>query len=565
MSINSGNNYDIDVLRKLGLASDIPQVTSSSSPFIPFNLYSVPTHKVIQDYQLSIQNDGSLKNYLPFFSLKKLNNFKDSNDTQILEHDNFKIQFQQDGYYTEVISKIKLYGQLNHNNLPFHKERLVDNDFFNKFDIKVDKLSEEILHQGINNNLGFSRVSFPAQVSNTNTLSGFYYRKYNSTYSPTVIKTTTGFANITGEIFRVVNGSYVGWTSSNTQGYDTKNYSSFYLPYPTTVDQTTYNGYAVPVKISPALANFPIRNVTGVKLNGLMVISTGNGVNSKICYISPHGLKSGLMNTFVYSLVKQDSTAPSYYKGVSGVIYRGLSLGAEYYTGVNQFPKSGIRYVRSGDKSVSNAIGYTGESGFWRLYNIDSTEHLRQTTPINQTLFYKFYNNLYTGNKGFNQGTWDGIIPANTVFQIEYITTEFNKDIGCSHPFYILYSGYGTLDPIDSKLTKFLTQTNITGVTSTGESDPAYPFESTNRFYVPSKFYRSSSHPTYLDEDENFSKIGRGVGLNRNLSLTSAFNDLKYQYFNVYSWLLKNYTPEIIKQNRKFKKLQKFIKRLKGL
>lgn len=563
MSINTGNNYDIDVLRKLGLASDIPQVTASTNPFIPFNLYSVPTHKVIQDYQLSIQNDGSLKNYLPFFSLKKLNSIKELNNTQILEHDNFKIQFQPDGYYTEVFSKIRLYGQLNHNHLPFHSERLVDNDFFNKFDIKTDKLSEQLLHQGINNDLQFARISVPQGVNNTNILSGFYYRKYNGTYSPTIIKTTTGFANITGEIFKVVNGSYRAWTSSNTQGYDAKNYGSFYLPYPTTVDQTTYNGYAVPTKIAPALSNFPIEGTTGVKLNGLMVISTGNGVTSKICYISPHGLRSGLINTFTYSLVKQDTAGTTtYYKGVSGVICRGLTIGSEYYTGENQFPKSGIRYITSGDKPVSGAVGYTGiNSGFWRLYNIDSNQHLSQTTPINQTLFYKFYSNLYTGNKTFNLGTWNGIIPANTVFQIEYITTEFNKDIGCNQPFFILYSGYGTLDAVDSKITRFLTRANVTGVTSTGEADPAYAFELTNRFHVPEKFYRASSHPTYLDDEEGFSKIGRGVGLNRNLSLMNAFINLKYQYFNAYSWLLKQYIPEVIKQNRKFKKLQKFLLR----
>jgi len=562
MSINTGNNYNVDILRKLGLASDIPQVTAASSPFIPFNLYSVPTHKTIKDYQLAIENDGTLKDYLPFFSLKKLNTAKATNGIQIFEHDNFKIPFQPDGYYTEIVSTVPVLGQLNHNYLPSHSERLIDNDFFNKFDIKIDKVSEEILHQGIDNNLGFARASVPSFTSNTNILSGFYYRKYSGTYSPTIIKTTTGFANVSGEIFKIVNGSYRTWTSSITQGYDAKNYGSFYLGYPTTIDQTTYNGYSVATKIAPALTNFPVEGETGIKLNGLMVISTGNGINSKICYISPHGLKSGLMNTFVYALIKQNSMGPSYYKGVSGVVYRGLTLGSEYYTGENQFPASGIRYVRSGDASTTGAIGYTGvESGFWRLYTIDSTEHLKQTTPINQTLFYKFYNNLYTGNKTFNQGTWDGIIPPNTVFQIEYITTEFNKNIGCSHPFYVLYSGYGTLDATDSKLTKFLTRANVTGVTTTGETDPNLVFDSTNRFHVPSKFYRSSSHPSYLNDNEGFSKIGRGIGLNRNLSLTNSFLNLKYQYFTAYSWLLKTFTPEIIKQNRKFKKLQKFLLR----
>lgn len=558
MSINTGNNYNIDVLRKLGLSSDIPQISNSESPFIPFNLYSIPTHKQIEKYQLSIQNDGTLKDYIPFFSLKKLNEVYSVNGIQISEHDNYKINFQPNGFYTQIVSKIPILGQINHNFSPKHNERLVDNDYFNKFEIKVDKLTQNILHRGINNNLGFSRIAFPSGATNNNTLSGFYYKKNSGTYIPTIIKSAAPIGNISGSLFKSVNGSFRSWKSSDTQGYDAKNYSSFYLGYPTTIDQTTYNGFNIATKIAPALADFPINNETGVKLNGLMIISTGNGVNSKICYISPHGLKTGLMNTFVYSLNKYSGQL--YTKGVSGVVYRGLTIGSEYYTGSNQFPTSGIRYLKSGDQSVTGAVGYTGEtSGFWRLYNIDANEHLKQNTAINSTLFYKFYSGLYTGNKTFNTGTWNGIIPTGTVFQIEYVTTEFNKEIGCNHPFYILYSGYGTLDQIDSKLTKFLTSTNVTGITSTGQQDPNYIFDSTYRFYNPSKFYYSSNHPSYLQDDQTFSKVGRGVGNNRNLSLTNAFLNLKYQYFICYSWLLKTFAPEIIKQNRKFRRMQKFI------
>lgn len=561
MSINTGNNYDIEVLRKLGLASDIPQVTASANPFVPFNLYSVPTHQEIRGFQLSIQNDGTLKEYLPFFSLKKLESSKGQSEARISEHTNYKINFRPDGFYTEVVSEIPALSQLSHNHFPKQKTRVVDNDFFNKFELKVDKITDEVLHQGVNNNLGFARVSFPQENNNTNTLSGLYYRKYSGTYAPTVIKTTTGFANISGEIFKNVNGSYVSWRSHHTQGYDNKNYNSFYLGYPTTLDQTIYNGYTIASKIAPAFANIARNGETGVKLNGLMLISTGNGVNSKICYVSPHGLKTGLMNTFVYSLVKQGTGLNPYYKGVSGVVYRGLILGSEYYTGESPiFPVSGIRFIQSGDKSVTGAAGgYTGvESGFWRLYNIDANQHLKQDTAINQTLFYKFYSGLYTGNKTFNLGTWDGIIPSNTLFQIEYISCEFQKELGSNNPFYIIYSGYGTLDPVDSKLTKFMGPSNIINIT-TGD------FADTYRFNVQGKDYRASSHPTYVQEGNKIFKIGRGVGQDRNVSLTNALINLKYQFFIVYSFLLKTFAVEVIKQNRKFKKLQKFIQRQKGL
>lgn len=561
MSINTGNNFDIDVLRKLGLASDIPQVTAALNPFVPFNLFSIPTHQDIKEFQLSIQNDGTLKEYVPFFSLKKLESNNGESEAKISEHANYKIDFRPDGFYTEISSEIPVLSQLTHNHFPKQYTRVVDNDFFNKFELKTDKVTNEILHQGINNNLGFARVSFPQGNNNTNILSGFYYRKYNGTYTPTIIQTTTGFANISGEIFKIVNGSYLSWKSSNTQGYDNKNYGSFYLPYPTTIDQTTYNGYTVASKIAPAFNNIPKNGQTGIKLNGLMIISTGNGVNSKICYVSPHGLKTGLMNTFVYSLIKQGTGLNPFYKGVSGVIFRGMTLGSEYYSGVSPaFPHSGIRFIASGDKSVTGAAGgYTGiTSGFWRLYNIDSNQHLKQDTAMTGTLFYKFYSGLYTGNKTFNLGTWNGIIPANTLFQIEYITCEFQKDLGSNSPFYIIYSGYGTLDSVDSKLTKFMGPSNIMNIT-TGD------FANTYRFNVERKDYRANSHPTYIQEGNKIVKIGRGSGSDRNMSLTNALVNLKYQFFNVYSFSLKTYAVEIIKQNRKFKKLQKFIKRRKGL
>jgi hypothetical protein len=560
MSINTGNNYDIDVLRKLGLASDIPQVTSTANPFVPFTLFSIPTHQDIQGFQLSIENDGTLRDYLPFFSLKKLENVSGPSEAQISEHTNYKINFQPDGFYDEIYSSIPILGQLSHNFFPKTNIKISDNDFFNKFDFKIDNLTQDILQRGINNDLSFGRVSFPAGTNNSNILSGFYYRKYSGQYVPTIIKTTTGIGNLTGSAFKLSNGSFVSWRANQTAGYDNKNYNSFYLNYPTTLDQTSFNAYSIDTKIAPFFADFPKGNETGVKINGLMLISTGSGINSKICYISPHGLKTGLMNTFVASINKNRGSTGSnpFYVGTSGVIYRGLALGSEYYTGINQFPTSGIRYIQSGDKSVTGAVGYTGEiSGFWRLYNIDANQHLKQDTAIKDTLFYKFYSGLYTGSKGFNTGTWNGIIPSGTLFQIEYINCEFNKDLGSNHPFYIIYSGYGTLDKVDSKLTKFIGPSNISEIT-TGNFSGSYRFDYSG---VPS---RAKSHPSLVDEEYRIAKIGRGVGSNRNVATSKALNDLKYKFFTVYSFLLKTFAIEVIKQNRKFKNLQKFIKRQKG-
>ena len=560
MSINTGNNYDINVLRKLGLASDVPQVTSTANPFVAFNLFSVPTHKNIQGFQLSMQNDGTLKNYIPFFSLKKLENANGPIEAQLSEYTNYKILFEQDGFYNEIYSSIPLLGQISHSFFPTVNLKITDNDFFNKFNIKIDNLTKEVLHRGINNDLSFGRISFPAENSNSKILSGLFYRKYSGQYVPTIVTTTTGIGNITGSAFKLLNGSFVSWRANQTAGYDNNNYNSFYLNYPSTLDQTIFNAYNIPTKIAPFYANFPKEGETGVKLNGLMLISTGIGTGSKICYISPHGLKTGLMNTFIASINKNPiSTGQNpFYLGTSGVTYRGLVLGSEYYTGINQFPTSGIRYIQSGDKSVTGAVGYTGEiSGFLRLYNIDQNEHLKQDVPIKDTLFYKFYSGLYTGSKSFNTGTWNGIIPSGAVFQIEYIGCEFNKNLGSNHPFYIIYSGYGTLDKVDSKLTKFLGQTNVIEVAS-GDNAGKY------RFNVEGKNYKSNVHPSYVGEGYRILRSGRGKGANRNEATNKALHDLKYKFFTTYSFLLKTFAEEVIKQNRKFKKLQKFITQKKG-
>lgn len=560
MSINTGNNFSIEAYRKLGLGSDISQITAPLNPFIPFNLYSIPTHKEIQKFQLSMQNDGTLKNYLPFFSIKKLENTTSNLGTQISEHLNYKINFQPNGFYTEIIQNIPIATQLSHNYFPKQNIRIQDNDFFSKFNLKIDKVSNEVLQPGINNNLPFARVSFPTGQRNTNTLNAFYYKKYTGQYSPTIIRYLNPISNLSGGLFISTNGSFRYWVTGNTSGYDNINYSAFYATYPTTLDQTTYNGYSIPTKISTLLTNLPQEGQSGVSLNGLMMISTGNGTKSKICYISPHGLKTGFMNSFVYAATKNSySYYPTLYKGTSGIVFKGISLGTEYYTGSNPFPSTGIRYVRSGDKSTRDAIGYTGEiSGFWRQYTIDPNQHLQQTTPIKDTLYYKFYSGLYTGNKTFNTGTWNGIIPSGTVFQIEYISCEFNKEFGCNRPFYIIYSGYGTLDQIDSKLTKFLSLSNVTGVTEEG-TESFGDLLKRYKFIHPSKNIQSKSHPTYLFNDVSMSKIGRGVGDNKNISISNALIDIKYQFFNVYSYLLKTYIPEIIKNNRKYRRLQKFL------
>lgn len=88
-------------------------------------------------------------------------------------------------------------------------------------------------------------------------------------------------------------------------------------------------------------------------------------------------------------------------------------------------------------------------------YTISSSGHFRQTIPLKDTYFYKFYNQLYQqNNKTIATGTWNGIIPSGVRFSVELVSTTLENYIGISDDqnISIIYSGYGNGDHIDTAL-----------------------------------------------------------------------------------------------------------------
>lgn len=157
---------------------------------------------------------------------------------------------------------------------------------------------------------------------------------------------------------------------------------------------------------------------------------------------------------------------------------------------------------------------------------------------MKDTLFYKFYNNIYTGSKTLNTGTWNGIIPTGTVVQIELISTEINKKLGSIYPFYFIYTGYGSNDLTDAKCTKYLNSISSSG----------------NQFL----------DTRFLINNGNFEIKGRGYGATDQEAWASAQKNIQYNINNKISKILKTYLPEFIKQNSKYKKFQKFITKYRG-
>jgi hypothetical protein len=88
-------------------------------------------------------------------------------------------------------------------------------------------------------------------------------------------------------------------------------------------------------------------------------------------------------------------------------------------------------------------------------YTIDTNGHFKQTSPLKDTYFYKFYNHLYRDNsKTIATGTWNGIVPSGVKFSVELVSCTLNAEIGIVNDrnISVIYSGYGTLDSIDKVL-----------------------------------------------------------------------------------------------------------------
>lgn len=88
-------------------------------------------------------------------------------------------------------------------------------------------------------------------------------------------------------------------------------------------------------------------------------------------------------------------------------------------------------------------------------YTVDKGEHFKQDIPLQNTYFYKFYNQLYNGNKTIDgDNTWDGIIPSGVKVSVELVSTTLNSEFGIANDqnLAIVYSGYGNGDAIDRVL-----------------------------------------------------------------------------------------------------------------
>jgi len=500
-------------LIKLGLGG-----TVSINSETQFTDQYISKHKILKKCKLDLINKGTLKN--PELDLIVKEQIDSQSNYSIYKYYSIPID-PIEKYSSESETNIPLFGELSYYSYDKKFKHVNENNFFKKF-LNRNKII------GTNVTGSFSRFSFDPNFSNYSTLSGLSYKLKSGTYS-----NSTGIElSFTTQTLIKDYSKVKLWTESDTSGIVNGNFKDYYIPYPNTIDLTNYNAYSIPVKISTFLNDL---NPNGQELNGILMISTGNGTYSKICYISPHSLKSGYQNTYTYSLGSSKNEfngSFSLQRNSSGILLKSLTLGSEYYTGTI-FPKTGVRFAteeRSGDWGKSSVTGITGRIND---YDIDPNQYIKQDISIKDTLFYKFYSGLYTGNKTFNTGTWDGIIPSGTQMAIEFISTELNKEIGMGPNIYFIYSGLGTNDSIDAKCYNYLSH-----------------FNEDNGFIKNTK----------IKIDGTSLKIrGYGFGNTADEAFVESRYNAKYNFFSKISTIMKTWTPEFIYQNRKYKKLIKFF------
>jgi hypothetical protein len=152
---------------------------------------------------------------------------------------------------------------------------------------------------------------------------------------------------------------------------------------------------------------------------------------------------------------------------------------------------------------------------------------IKQETPLKDTLFYRFYNHLYSADKTLATGTWDGVIPSGSSVTVEIMSTFFDEYFGLSDNLGIFYTG------IDDALNIKIQQTFNNEITG----------------FVPK---------LYIDSDDRISYTAYAVNENFHDSKMHAKQVARKKLQQRLTLAAKIAVPEIIFKNTKFIKMEGF-------
>jgi hypothetical protein len=230
----------------------------------------------------------------------------------------------------------------------------------------------------------------------------------------------------------IVTGTTSGVLPTGITGYSVK---PGWITYPHAYQTTSYPAFNTDLIVVPKGDS---NLTTGIK--DLLIISTGVSTK-KIIYVSPHQPYS-----FIGFWAEPVTSKRIAITGISGSVINPRDI--------LKLTSGNLLSVSSQDAIVSGLRNYQGYDMFSgipvldSLYNVDQVK-LQQSIPLKNTLFYKLYEPVYLKNS-INTGTWNGVIPSGTPFQIEIIRTK-NDKLGIDNNFkfnlyskkyFTLFSGY---------------------------------------------------------------------------------------------------------------------------
>jgi hypothetical protein len=268
--------------QKLGFKSSIE--TSQDLGFTDFAKSSAYT---LKDAYLDLENLGRLNKTNPRTVIRKpINNtITPSSENQIWQ--SWRQTIEEEHYYSRYNISTPLVGQLAEIHFPIDYYSYKDNNFFKPYrETKIVKRIKD------NNDFNYARFRFPKDSSNTIDIN---------------IQSSSGLQFLRPKFAGIISleenrKTYYRWHPQATRfasgqqksNYDNLNLSGFNIPYPNTVSVYDSPVFNIPVKIAPKFNNGIFEKQ---KLNGIILISTGDAEQKTICYVSPHSLETGFLNT----------------------------------------------------------------------------------------------------------------------------------------------------------------------------------------------------------------------------------------------------------------------------
>lgn len=162
-------------------------------------------------------------------------------------------------------------------------------------------------------------------------------------------------------------------------------------------------------------------------VNDIIVISTGLN-QKKIVYVSPNAAST--FTGYWSELAPTNRAAKRYVRnnGVTGFVQRKVyDLNSGSLMSISS--RDSLLQVKE-DYTLTGSMkfdvdGTTVTMPTAVIYSNVPESMLKTTTPLINNNYYKLYEPIYRPN-AFNTGTWNGIIPSGTPFQIEVIRTKSN-------------------------------------------------------------------------------------------------------------------------------------------